>query len=78
VLTWLTPGRLVPVSALVAALIAALLLTHSPAFRQESTDNEVELLAKIDPQDYDVVADLDNLEASDENSLWDDDDTTSL
>ena len=33
---------------------------------------------KIDPQDYDVVADLDELLVTDENSLWDDDDTQTL
>jgi hypothetical protein len=29
------------------------------------------VVAKIDPQDYDVVADLDELIAWDENSVWD-------
>jgi len=30
------------------------------------------VIAQIDVQDYEVVADLDNLLASDENSPWDD------
>jgi hypothetical protein len=30
------------------------------------------VVAKIDPQDYDVVADLDELIALDENSVWED------
>jgi hypothetical protein len=29
------------------------------------------VVAKIDPQDFEVVADLDDLLASDEGSLWD-------
>jgi len=32
-------------------------------------------VAKIDVQDYEVVADLDELLASDENNLWDEDST---
>jgi hypothetical protein len=33
------------------------------------------VVAKIDPQDYEVVADLDELLAVDENSLWDENST---
>ena len=38
---------------------------------QKSPENAPDVVAKIDPQDYDVVADLDDLIAWDENSLWD-------
>jgi len=38
-------------------------------------ESEPDAVAKIDPQDYEVVADLDELLASDENSLWDDNQT---
>jgi hypothetical protein len=34
------------------------------------------VIAKIDPQDYDVVADLDELLVTDESNLWDDDTQT--
>jgi hypothetical protein len=34
------------------------------------------VIVRIDPQDYDVVADLDELLATDETSLWDDDTQT--
>jgi hypothetical protein len=34
------------------------------------------VVATIDPQDYDVVADLDELTAGDETNLWDDDTQT--
>ncbi len=38
---------------------------------QKSPESAPDVVAKIDPQDYDVVADLDELIAWDENSLWD-------
>jgi hypothetical protein len=38
---------------------------------QAASPNDVDVVAKIDPQDYDVVADLDELIAWDENSVWD-------
>ena len=41
-------------------------------------DNPPDVIVKIDPQDYDVVADLDELLATDESNLWDDDDTQTL
>jgi hypothetical protein len=31
------------------------------------------VVASIDPQDYDVVADLDELLVTDESNLWEDD-----
>jgi hypothetical protein len=68
---WSGLRRLVPVSGIVVAVIAALVFAHNPSFRQKRT-TELDVVAKIDPQDYEVVADLDDLLASDENSLWDD------
>jgi hypothetical protein len=41
---------------------------HAP--RQDPAPEE-DLIAQIDVQDYEVVADLDELLASDENNLWD-------
>ncbi len=38
---------------------------------QTPSGNDLEVVAKIDAQDYDVVADLDELIAWDENSVWD-------
>jgi hypothetical protein len=57
------------------AVIAAILATHQPATRN-LVDNAPDVIAAIDPQDYDVVADLDELLATDENNLWDDDTQT--
>jgi hypothetical protein len=39
---------------------------------QKAFEGEPDVVAKIDPQDYDVVADLDELITSDDNNLWDD------
>jgi hypothetical protein len=66
---------LIPASALAAAIIAAIIVMQNPESRPPVSENLPEAVAKIDPQDYEVVADLDVLLASDENSLWDDDQT---
>jgi hypothetical protein len=70
---WLSPRRLVPVSAVALALVAAVIFTHNPSLRQRTANNDLDpVIAKIDAQDYEVVADLDDLLASDDNNLWDD------
>jgi len=73
--SWLTLRKLVPVTGLVVAVIAVVLATHQPATRNQA-DSAPDVIAAIDPQDYDVVADLDELFATDENSLWDEDTQT--
>ena len=73
--TWLQPRKLVPVAGLAAAIIAAMLAIHRPAVRTP-IESAPDVIASIDPQDYDVVADLDELLVTDENSLWDDDTQT--
>ena|SRR5436309_12259169 len=72
--TWLSVRRLVPVSALAIALVAAFFAVRPPS-PQQTLDATPEVVAKIVIKDYDVVADLDELIASDENSLWDDNQT---
>jgi hypothetical protein len=69
---WLSPRKLVPAAGLAVAVIAAVLALHQPPAR-DAGENAPDVIAKIDPQDYDVVADLDELLATDEISLWDDD-----
>jgi hypothetical protein len=66
--------RLVPVSGIVVAT-AAIFVAYSFSFRPAAGSGDDEAIAKIDIQDYQVVADLDDLLASDENSLWDDNST---
>jgi hypothetical protein len=66
---WFRLRRLVGASAVAAVLVALALVTHHPAPRTASP-TDLDVVAKIDPQDYDVVADLDELIAWDENSVW--------
>jgi len=72
---WLSPRRLVPVTGVAIAVIATILAVHQPAGRNPA-DSPPDVIVRIDPQDYDVVADLDELLATDETSLWDDDTQT--
>ena len=65
---------LVPTSVAATALIAGLIGLHHPATWPTRTSDD-DVVAKVDPQDYEVVDDLDQLLASDENSLWDDNQT---
>ena len=69
--TWLSVGGVAGASAVAAVVVALALVMHHPAPRT-TPSNDVDVLAKIDPQDYDVVADLDELIAWDENSVWED------
>jgi len=68
---WFSVRKLVGASAVAAVAVALALVKHSPGpLTTSSSDSDV--VAKIDPQDYDVVADLDELIAWDENSVWED------
>jgi hypothetical protein len=57
------------VGAVLIVVISMAIATHHPV-SQTKAANDTDLVAKIDPQDYDVVADLDELIAWDENSVW--------
>ncbi len=67
---WFSLRRLVAASAVVIVVTGMAIVTRNPV-AQKSPESDPDLVAKIDPQDYDVVADLDELIAWDENSLWD-------
>ena len=67
---WFIWRRLLPVSGLVAAT-AAIFIAYTLSFHSSPAGMD-DAVAKIDAQDYEVVADLDDLLASDENNLWDD------
>jgi hypothetical protein len=68
---WFSVRKIIAASAAAAVVAALALVTHYPGPRTtSSTDSDV--VAKVDPQDYDVVADLDELIAWDENNVWDD------
>src|SRR4029434_243886 len=66
---WFSWRRLAAASAVVVLVIGMAIATHHPVSQATAT-NDSDLVAKIDPQDYDVVADLDELIAWDENSVW--------
>jgi DNA primase len=67
---WISLRRLMPATALAVAVIVSIIAVHHPE-SQRPSQNEPDVVAKIDPQDFEVVADLDDLLASDEGSLWD-------
>jgi hypothetical protein len=72
---WLGRRILIPATGLALAVIAAIVMIHRPAALKPVNDTP-DVIAAIDPQDYDVIADLDDLMAADENNLWDDDTQT--
>ena len=67
---WLGLRRLIPASAVAISLMATAIVIHHPV-SQKTSEGQPDVVAKIDPQDYEVVADLDELLVLDENSLWD-------
>ncbi len=67
---WFSLRRLVAASAVAVLVVGMAIATHHPV-SQRASANDSDVVAKIDPQDYDVVADLDELIAWDENSVWD-------
>ena len=68
---WFSVRKVVGASAVAAVFVALALVTHYPGPRATSSSDS-DVVTKIDPQDYDVVADLDALIAWDENSVWED------
>lgn len=68
---WFGVRKVVGASAVAAVFVAVALVTHYPGPRTTSSSDS-DVVAKVDPQDYDVVADLDELIAWDENNVWED------
>ena len=68
---WFSVRKVVGASAVAAVIAALALVTHYPGPRTTSSSDS-DVVAKVDPQDYDVVADLDELIALDENNVWED------
>ena len=67
---WFSLRRLVAASAVAIVVVGMAIATHRP-ISQTTSASDLDVVARIDPQDYDVVADLDELIAWDENSVWD-------
>ena len=72
---WLRPRRLIPAAAVALVVVASGL---SLQFSKNFSDNPPELVTKIDPQDYDTVADLDDLLATDDDGIWTEGESVSL
>jgi len=68
---WFSLRRLAAASAVVVLVVGLAVITHHPVSQMSAT-NDSDVVAKINPQDYDVVADLDELSAWDDNSVWED------
>lgn len=67
---WLNLRRLIPATGVAVALIAvAFLRMHLSVAPLTSPSSDA--LANVDPQDYEVIADLDDLLASDDNNSLD-------
>jgi hypothetical protein len=66
---WFSLRRLVAASAVAIVVVGMAIATHHPVSKTASA-NDLDVVAKIDPQDYDVVVDLDELIAWDENTVW--------
>jgi hypothetical protein len=68
---WFSLRRLVAASAVAIVVVGMAIATYRPISHTTSA-SDFDVVAKIDPQDYDVVADLDELIAWDENTVWED------
>jgi hypothetical protein len=68
---WLNPRKLIPVAGVAGVLIAVSLLRLHTAVAPLS-DPPSDTLANVDAVDYEVVADLDDLFASDDSNSLDD------
>jgi uncharacterized membrane protein YvbJ len=75
--SWFPWRRFVPATGVVLAILGAIIFVRYQAPKQQSApESQVDpVLASIDVQDYEVVADLDNLLASDDTSPWDENST---
>jgi hypothetical protein len=74
---WFSPRRLIPATAIAVAILAATIAIQRPASRSVPAENIPETVAQLDAEDYEVVADLDDLLAQEDDNLWDSDSDTS-
>src|SRR5881394_610569 len=68
---WFSLRRLVAASAVALVVVGLAIATHRPISPTTSAW-DLDVVAKIEPQDYDVVADLDELIAGYEKTVWED------
>ena len=73
---WLHPRRLIPATTVAATLVAAAIAFQKLGAPMASSENLPDSVAQLDPDDYEVVADLDDLLAVEDDNLWDGDTST--
>ncbi|MEY2527164.1 MAG: hypothetical protein QOE73_1935 [Verrucomicrobiota bacterium] len=75
--SWFSLRRLVPATGVALAVLGTVIFVRYQTPKQQSPpESPVDpVITSIDVQDYEVVADLDNLLASDETSPWDENST---
>jgi hypothetical protein len=64
-LKWLAPA-----TAVALAVFSTVYFTHLPGQPNAGAEASDDPVAKLDTQDYEVVAELDDLIAVDDNTLW--------
>lgn len=71
---WLAPRRVVATAAALAICVATALTVwqKEAAAPAQDGDDIPDVVARVDPSDYQVVADLDDLLAAQEDDSWDD------
>lgn len=67
---WLNPRRLIPAAGMAAALLAVVFVRMDTSVTP-LTAPPSEALANVDAQDYELIVDLDDLLASDDNNSLD-------
>lgn len=70
---WFSPRRLIPAAAVALALFVSAVSVRLSTNNGDSQENLPETVAQLEAQDYEIVADLDDLLATEEDGLWDDD-----
>jgi hypothetical protein len=73
---WFSSKRLIPAAAVAVVVLATLVSIRTPIDVPGSSEKLPDTVAELDAQDYEVVADLDDLLALEEDSVWTD--TSSL
>jgi len=77
-LRWLRPRRLIPAAGVALALFVTVMSSQLPKHDSASPDDPPDTVASLDPQDYEVVADLDDLLASEDDNVWGENESLSL
>lgn len=70
---WISLRRLIPAAIALTLIVTSAVFIERQIAGPRNVEQTPEVVAQVDPQDFEVVADLDVLLASDETNLWDDD-----